>query len=136
MDVRTEDLNTACLVPLEKGRTGEPDEGCVRQNGLHGLVELSALSAVALVDEDKEVAFRFKARRQGLLHLFDEVRHVRHVSVVIASASELVNKRADQPLFRLVERGDQVGPAAGAVDLLVDPLKDFLDLVVKVSAVG
>ena len=68
--------------------------------------------------------------------MFDEVRHVRHVSVVIASASELVNKRADQPLFRLVERGDQIGPAAGAVDLLVDPLKDFLDLVVKVSAVG
>ena len=55
------------LVGLEQRRAGEADEHGVRQDRLHRLVQVAGLGAVALVDEDEEVALGRKSWRQRLL---------------------------------------------------------------------
>ena len=56
VDVAAEDLDALLLVRLQQRRAGEADEHRARQDGLHRLVQLAGLGAVALVHEDEQVA--------------------------------------------------------------------------------
>ena len=60
------------LVVLEQRRAGEADEHGARQQRLHRLVQLARLGAVALVDEDEDVALGAEVLREALLDLLDE----------------------------------------------------------------
>ena len=53
-----------------------------------------------------------------------------------SDAAELLHQRAHQPLLVLLQDAEEVGAAAGAVDLLVDAEEDLLDLLVELGAVG
>ena len=99
MDVAAEDLDALLLVGLQQRRAGEADEHRVRQDGLHRLVQLAGLGAVALVHEDEEVALGREVRRQRLLQLLDVAGDVADLLAVFLAA-ELVDQRADQPRRR------------------------------------
>ena len=131
VDVRAEDFDRALFVGLQERRAGEADEGGLRQDGFHGPVQLAGLGAVRLVDEDEELAPSLEAGRQALLDVLDVLVH--RVGV---AAAELVDERAEEPRRRLIEDGDEVGAAFGAVDVFAHALKDALDLVVQLDAVG
>ena len=73
VDVAAEDLDARLLVGLQQRRAGEADEHRVRQDRLHRLVQLAGLGAVALVDEDEDIALGLEVRRQRLLQFLDEV---------------------------------------------------------------
>ena len=76
-----------------------------------------------------------KSGRQRLLDLLDEA-----VDVASSSPSSLPPNlwTSEQSSHGVggVQRGDQVGAALGAVDVLVDAVEDLLDLLVQLVAVG
>jgi hypothetical protein len=96
VDVAPEDLDALLLVGLEQRRAGEPDEDRAGQDGLHGLVQVAGLGAVALVDEHEQVALGLEALGQRLLQLLDEALDVADRLAVLLAA-ELVDERAEEP---------------------------------------
>ena len=72
VDVRPKDLDALLLVLLQERRAGEADEHRPRQDGLHRLVQLAGLGAVALVHEHEEVALGMEILGQAALDLRDE----------------------------------------------------------------
>ena len=74
VDVAAEDFEAGLLVLLEQRRAGEADEDRVGQHRLHHAVQLAALGAVALVDEDENLAHRLARLRFQFL---DELRRSR-----------------------------------------------------------
>ena len=99
VDVAAEDFDALLLVGLQQRRAGEADEHGVRQDRLHGLVQVAGLRAVALVDEDEEIAFGLEVGRQGFLHFFDIAGDVADLFAVFLAA-EFVDQRAEQPRRR------------------------------------
>jgi len=53
VDVASEDLDALLFVGLEQRRAGEADEHGMRDDGLHRLVQLTGLRAVAFVHKDE-----------------------------------------------------------------------------------
>ena len=100
MDVAAEHLQTGRLVLLQQRRTGETDEHRVGHHRLHHPVELAALGAMALVDEDEDLA-------HGLARLAFQVRD-EGVEVVDVAAAELVNEAAQQARLGLAELVHQI----------------------------
>jgi hypothetical protein len=123
VDVVAEDLVAGRLVLLEQGRGGETDEHGTGEQGLHRLVELAALRAMALVHEDEQLT---DGRAGLVLELLDE-----RVEVIYALLAELVNQRAKQARCGLTELRHQVVAAAGAVDVLAGVAENALDLFVE-----
>ena len=116
VDEAAEGLDARGLVGLEQRRAGEADEHRPGQELLHRVVHLAGLGAVRLVDEDEDVALGTEVLRDLGVQLLDEVVLGLVAAGLVIGAAELVDQRADQPLVDLVERGEQVGAALGAVD--------------------
>jgi len=131
VDVGAEDLDAPLLVRAQERRAGEPDEHGIGQDRLHRVVEVAGLRAMALVDEDVDVALGAKVRRQRALEFMHVALHVG-----ILAACELVDEGAHEPRLGGVERGDQVGAARGPIDVFADALEDFFDLLIQLDAVG
>ena len=91
-------------------------------------MQLAALGAVALVDEDEQLAHRWAGLRGQLRDEGFEVIHI--------PASELVHQRAQQTRRGLPQLLHQVAPAAGALDRFAGFVEDTLDLFVQFVAVG
>ena len=134
MDVRPENLDAAGLVGFEQGSAGEADQRCFGQQRLHRPVQLARLGAVAFVDEDENLAFGLEVPRQVVADFLDVL--IDFPGAGFLARAELVNQRGHQPVPGGLQRAGEVGAAAGAVDGLVNALEDFLDLLVKLLAVG
>ena len=63
VDVATKDFDAFLLVGFQQRRAGEADEQRIRQDGLHGLVQVAGLGAVAFVHEHIQIALGFETRR-------------------------------------------------------------------------
>ena len=124
------------LSVLQQRRAGEADEHRVRQDGLHRLVQLARLGAVALVHEHEEVALRLEAARQRLV---DSPRCSRRYRRLRRSSSLPPNLWISEQIsqgvvsFSLAIRS---APLFVRYNLLVDALEDLFDLLVEFGAVG
>ena len=132
MDVAAKHLDAFLLVRFEQRRAGKADEHRAWQQRRHGLVQVAALGAVALVHKYIEVALCLEARRQAL----ERGHEFLGACAVFTRAAKLVHQRADQRLGRAVELVDQVEAARAAADVLVHALEDLLDLLIELGAVG
>ena len=95
MDVAAEDLDASLLVGLQQRRAGEADEHGVGQDGLHRLVQLARLGAVALVHKHVEVALGLETGGRAALQFLDVARVPDFLAVFLAA--ELVDQRTEQP---------------------------------------
>ena len=143
VDVFAKDFLRRLFVLLEERRTRESHEHRIRHDGLHGLVKLTGMRPVALVNEDGEVALDRKARRQGGLDLGYVLFHRLRVEDVVVLApiaavtAKLVDKRTEEPPARgVVDAPDKILSALRADDLLVHSLEELFNLLVKFIAVG
>ena len=120
-----------CLSSLNSGVPVKPSHHGFRQQCLHRPVELAGLGAVALVDENANLALGEEVGGQVALNVLDE-----GVDIAFLRPAELVDQRTDQPFVAGVEDVNQIGAVAGAVDVLADALEYLLDLLVQLGPVG
>ena len=128
VDVAAEDLQGSLLVLLQERRACEADENRVRHHCLHCLIQLSALSAVALVYKDEDLAHGMA--RLGL-QIPDEGLEIVHIL-----PAELVHQRAEQAGLGLAQLSYQVTAAAGAIDGLTGIIEDSFYLLVQLVPIG
>ncbi|MNN54289.1 hypothetical protein D3C81_1690990 [compost metagenome] len=89
MDVAAKHLDALLFVGLKQRRTGKADKHRIRQDHLHGFVQLAGLGAVALIDEYIDIALGAEVWRQALTQLLHKALHIG-----IFAGTELVDKRA------------------------------------------
>src|SRR5579862_8370863 len=91
---------------------------------------------MGLIDKDEDVALCLEVLRNLGVQFLDEVVLCLIAGGLLVGPAELVDERADEPLLRLVESGEHVWPALGAVNRLVHTAEDALYLLVKLGAVS
>src|SRR5205823_2611558 len=109
-------------------RAGETDEDGIGQHCLHRPVQLAALGAMALIYEDKDLAYRPAGPGLKLPDKRVEVCHI--------PPAELVDERTQEARLGLAKLAHQVVAAAGAIDGLARLGEDPLNLFVQLVTVG
>ena len=131
------------LLGLEKRRSREADQHHVlAHDPLHRLVEDAALRPVALVHEDEHIALRLESRRKPIRDLLQvELGTALQLDALLLARrritrhAELVDERGDEPVLRVVERGDEVVSARRPVRRLARVLESVRDLFVELVAI-
>ena len=85
VDVAAKHLDALLLVRLQQRRAGEADEQRIRQQRLHGLVQVAGLGAVALIHEHMEIALGLEVGGSFLMRLDERLGAL----LALASSSSL-----------------------------------------------
>ena len=82
MDISAEGFQTGLLVLLQKRCARETDKDGIGEDRLHGLVELTGLSAVTLIHKYHDITFCGEILGQSVFQIFDVFLIVRFRALV------------------------------------------------------
>ncbi|MNM91814.1 hypothetical protein D3C81_1041240 [compost metagenome] len=131
-------LHRLLLILLHQGSASEANKKCLGQYALHGSMQLARLGTVTLIHKHKEFALGRKISWQASFELGDKFIFISLSRLIFffRVSAKFVYQRAKQPRVCLVKTTYQIGPTLGTQDLLFNPGKYLLYLLIEFGTVS